>query len=215
MLHKFLLKIAHTNFTMVKLWSGLVDSSQPRIFSTTLNTLQFHNLNPLTCWSSPISFYLWYKSLLKIVHTNFTMAKLWCDFLVFNQLRILSTTLNTLQLHNLNPVTCCLSLISFWLLQKLWLNIVHTNFTMGQFPTAVTSSVHLQCWPMNIPSTEQAMLYPLALLLGIHYKFSLYTYVSNSAILNLASLGPIFRTFFLLSFAQTFYYHYIRYTKHI
>ena len=127
----------------------------------------------MTCCLSLISFYLWHNSLLKIAHTNFTMVKLWSCLLASSQLRILSTTLSTQQLRNLNRILYCLSLISFWLLQKLWLNIIHTNFTMGQFPTAVTSSVHLQCWPTNMTLIEQALLYSLALLLGIHYKFSL------------------------------------------
>ncbi len=130
LLQKLLLKIAHTNFTMVKLWCDLLDSTQLRIFSTTLNTLQFHDLNPMTCWSSPISFYLWHKLLSKIVHTKFTKARFWSCLLDSNQLRIFSTTLNTLQLHNLDPMTCCLSPISFLVTFELSLNIAHTNFTM-------------------------------------------------------------------------------------
>ena len=142
MLHKSLLKIAHTYFTMVELWSCLLDSIQLRIFSTTLNTVQLHNLNPIACLPSPISFYLWHKSLLKMVHTNFTMVELWSGLLDSTQLRILSMTLITLQLCNLNA-TIYLSLpILLWLDFQLHLKIAHTNLLWCNFGLTCWSSIN-------------------------------------------------------------------------
>ncbi len=166
---------------MVELWSCLLDSIQLRIFSTTLNTLHLHNLNPTIYTSSPISFYLLHKSLLKIVHTKFTMARFWSGLLDSTQLRILPTTLNTVQLHNLNPVTYCLSPISFWLLQKLLLKIAHTNFTMVELWSCLLDSIQLRILSTSLTTLQ---LHNLNSIICLSLPISFYLW--HKSLLNIA-----------------------------